>query len=142
MKRNAFRKGVTLVEVLVASVLLAIVVSASMLSATVYHRITEENVYTDEAMSIIQDRFDKMKAIKTRSNITDTTNTYNSIANAQTIVGVQSDNTSKMYKLYYTTSEEGFPDNADCKVLEVTAHLSWNSGGQNRTVSVATRTNF
>jgi len=142
MKRNAFRKGVTLIEVLVASVILAITVAAVMSMLAQNKRGIDDSYYANQALEIIQERFEQIQHRSDRNLIKSAFSDKYTFSNPEKIMCYTPDNKviADFYNLYYTSKEVGYVSVPNCKVLEISANVSWNRNGKTSNLVLSTRT--
>jgi len=98
MKRNAFRKGVTLVEVLVASLILVITITGVLMSIVYSLRIVQNNAIRFSAQSIVRSKFDQL------NNCTSLSAVNAMITAAPTTYTDASGFTDATYTISYATS--------------------------------------
>ena len=131
------KKGITLVEMLVASILLVIVIGGVSLAVISYNKNIMENVKRKEAIFVLQQEFERIQALGSRQAIYDTyLNVYNSYENSK--VETIEDNNGviiETYKIYFTDisiktlGESGdLIDGGTAAVAEFTAIATWNNG--------------
>jgi len=130
MKRKAFRKGMTLVEVLVSSLILVIAIGSMMYVFSRQQIVSEDQRLRSIAIMIIQNEFEALKArtdSKTKVEALTALGTF-------TVAGIE----NGIYQMHFDVTEV---DISGIKVYEVAATVTWTKSGRTDTMTMTTRTN-
>jgi len=119
------KKGMTLIEILVASVLLAIAISTSMYLYTQNSKTVIHNDRMFIATKIVKGYFEQISIAQTRNYVLEIIN------NSQKVITMKSSNgSSYTYNLSFTTKEIFVDENNSQPIqptlLEVTGIVTWN----------------
>ena len=124
------KKGVTLIEVLVASLLLVITIGAIMMSFVQHQAIISQQSFQHEAAMILQEEFEGIKGTANRTTLLSHINKdYNENFSLDSTVA---------YSIKYTTKEITVNT---ASLLEITGTLSWTQAGKKHSISLETRSN-
>ena len=138
------RKGVTLVEVLVSSLILVIAIGGIAVSVNSYTDTITQHVKEKEAVFVLQQELENIQALDSRQSILDNyINKYNSYANSTiTTIKDADGNVLETYNIYFenmSTPALGigtdFIDGGTAKILEYTAVASWNNDSEKVTIT-------
>ena len=133
------RKGVTLIEVLVASVILVIAIIPFFMMYTQQNAMLESFRRESSAFSVIQERLEKVKSNHDPATLVSLLTPVNQ-SNPENVT-INNVN----YKLYYEIKIIDFDGvvngTTHPRLYEIRTVVSWNDGGYDKSVSASTRTN-
>jgi len=136
---NSGRKGITLIEVLVASVILVIAIIPFFMMYTKQNAMLESFRRESSALSVIQERLEKVKSNHDPATLVSLLTPVNqSSPESITINNVN-------YKLYYEIKIVDFDGVVDGtthpRLYEIRTVVSWQDSGFEKSISASTRTN-
>lgn len=132
-------KGITLIEVLVAALILSIAISALMMIFAKQIEYSESIRKRNAAMMIIQDKFEETKANHDPGTYIAYLSKFNASNPDLVLIG------NDKYKLYYDINSIDYNDAIDGyddpKVYQIKAIVQWLDGSDKKTLEMLTRTN-
>ncbi len=135
------KKGTTLIEILVTSLILVIAVTGLLYTFVFCHRMIVENHHRTNAMLIINEH---LEAIQNRESPTAVLSYVSNYASPKPVLTSSSSEMSSDYVMSMRIDGILYPDlphnpAADLMIVNIT--VTWNGGGPNRTLSVSSITN-
>lgn len=132
-------KGITLIEVLVAALILSIAISALMMIFAKQIEYSESIRKRNAAMMIIQDKFEETKANHDPGTYIAYLSKFSASNPDLVLIG------NDKYKLYYDINSIDYNDAIDGyddpKVYQIKAIVQWLDGSDKKTLEMLTRTN-
>ena len=131
------KKGITLIEVLVTSLVLVIGVTGLMSTFVYCHRTIIQNTHRQNAVFIISEHLEGVQNRETASSVLDYVSNY---ADPKPVTAALNSGLDQDYLISMKMGPqiEPFPGTF---LNIVTATVTWNGGGPNRTMSVSMLTN-
>jgi len=135
------RKGVTLVEVLVASLILVIAISTILWGVVFRQQLLTGSNLRLEAGRVLNQHLEELNRIEDTSTIT----TYLNNVYTDTIIPAGSNLGKIAYKVKFTKSDVALGNitgTPNLKLRQVTATAEWTYKGKNEQMNIVTRSKF
>lgn len=163
MKRVAFRKGTTLVEVLVASILISIAVCGLLFAYIPRTELINDSKLKTQALTLLNADLERMQSIKIAADLTKylyKIKPNSPVGTVATPIDINNPETqtiddtvySLYYSLYSANSNKPYivrtveTDNdlirGDVTVLEIEVNVAWKNGDKNEVIKTITRTAY
>jgi len=143
MKRNAFSKGVTLIEVLVASLILVITIGPMLYFLVFNQTSVHEAACETNASFLIRDEFERIKKSVNLNAVCGSSNSIGRRLGSSNAEIVKIDNIN--YSLYFDTTtvtlSGGAASATNPKLLKLTANVTWNYSTKDHSMSMSMLSN-